>query len=103
MLTFYRGLLNRLFATRETVPAGNFTEVAYNDLIARPQEQLARMYSELSLTSYAQARPYVDLYLDRQRGYQPNQFKMALADVATVENNWAFALDRWSYSRPQTT
>lgn len=103
VVTFYRGLLNRLFATREQVPPGNYAEVAYNDLIERPQQELARLYAELALPSYAETRPYVDRYLDRQRGYQPNQFQMAASDIATVEDQWAFALDRWSYPRPQTT
>ena len=103
VLTFYRGLLHRLFETRNNVPQGNFAEVAYDDLIARPHEELARLYSELSLASYAEARPYVDRYIDHQRAYQPNHFQMAPSDVATVESQWAFALDRWSYPRPQTT
>ena len=103
VITFYRGLLNRLFATGALIPAGNFAEVAYDHLVERPQEELARLYAELSLPSYAELRPYVDRYLDRQRDYMPNQFQMAASDVATVENQWAFALDHWSYPRPQTT
>lgn len=102
VLTFYQGSLNRLFATRALVPPGNYAEVAYSDLVARPQEELERLYSALSLTSYTDARPYMKRYLDRQQGYQPNQFQMVASDVTTVETHWSFALDQWSYPRPQT-
>ena len=64
----YEGLDEHVFATfsrmyevferdRKLIPAGQFCEVRYEDLVAQPIEQIERVYDELNLGGFETVRP----------------------------------------------
>ncbi|MGL5788803.1 MAG: sulfotransferase family protein, partial [Bacteroidales bacterium] len=44
-----------------------------------------------------EARPAIEKYLSKKKGYKKNQYKYDDRTVELVNKNWAFALDRWGY------
>ncbi|HOZ48693.1 MAG TPA: sulfotransferase [Candidatus Hydrogenedentes bacterium] len=100
VLHYFREMMTRYLAIRDKIPAGQLTELRYEDLEQRPVEELARVYRELSVPGWETAREPIEAYLASQADYQKNTFTMLEADIAKVEAHWQFAIDAWGYERP---
>ncbi len=96
----YRAMLQRYLAEKDEIPAGNLVEVRYDDLDQHPIEELARVYSALSLPGWREAEAPIARYLAGQAGYVKNRFTLSPEDCAKIEEHWGFAIDAWGYSRP---
>jgi omega-hydroxy-beta-dihydromenaquinone-9 sulfotransferase len=94
-------LYNRLQETRSLVPAGNFLEVRYEDLIAAPAEVMRRVYDGLRLGEFDEARPRLEAFWQQQAGYQTNRFPpLAPALQAEIARRWGAVIERYGYSPP---
>src|SRR5262249_47540223 len=67
-------LYDRLEEGKKRIPAGQFHELRYEDLIANPISQLRRMYHALGLDGFDQAVPRMERYLKENAGYQTNRY-----------------------------
>lgn len=85
---------------RKLVPAGNLAEVRFEDLERKPLDELERLYAELGLSGWAEAKPAVREYLGTLTQYRKNTHRYAPAVLTRVEDKWRFALDEWGYERP---
>ena len=45
------------------IPAGNFTEVLFEDLVADPMSEMARIYADRALPDWKQSRQHMEAYL----------------------------------------
>jgi hypothetical protein len=94
----YTHLYRRIEATKRLIPDGQFHELRYEDLLADPQGELARMYEALELGDFEIARPHVEKYLEEQAGYQTNRYKpLSPALEAEVSNRWREVIARYGY------
>jgi hypothetical protein len=64
----------RLEATRSLVPPGHLYELRYEDLIARPIEEMRAVYERLELGDFEAVRPRLEAYWAEQQGYQTNPY-----------------------------
>lgn len=102
VLLFYRKMMQRFIKEREIIPAGNFVEIRFEDLVKHPLETLEELYAKLSLPGWNGARPQMETYLASQHGYEKNRYVMSRPDLAKIEAHWQFAIDEWGYDRPET-
>ena len=100
VLQEYREMMERFFECKERIPSGQFAEICYEDLEQRPMEELARVYGELDLPAWGEARGPIQDYIDTLHEYEKNQYTMSQADIEQVEQHWGFAIERWGYERP---
>lgn len=100
VLRTFREMMARYFEESTSIPEENLVEVRFEDLEARPMEELERIYATLGLAGWEEASPCFEDYLEGQRGYVKNQFDVSDEDIAKVEEHWGFAIDRWGYERP---
>jgi omega-hydroxy-beta-dihydromenaquinone-9 sulfotransferase len=100
VLLFYREIMNRYFVEKELIPGGCLTEVKFEDLERQPMVELERIYADLGLTGWDAICAPVEAYLAKQKNYRKNEFSITDSDIAKVEANWTFAIDRWGYRRP---
>lgn len=94
-------LYQRLEAGRALVPTGNFLEVKYEDLIADPIKVMRRVYEELRLGGFEEARERIEAFWRGQAGYQTNRFApLAPAHQAEIARRWGDVIDRYGYAGP---
>ena len=98
-LAVYVSLLQRYLEDAPDIPRGQLTEVAFADLEERPLDELRRLYAELDLPGWSKAEPHFRTALEGQGTYRKNAFSLPLETAARVEDRWAFAFERWGYSR----
>lgn len=100
VLLFFREMMQGFLREKALIPPGHLAEVRFEDLEARPVEEMARLYDSLGIPGWTQAEPRIDAYLAGQKTYEKNQFSFSEEDMEKVEAHWRFALDEWGYERP---
>lgn len=96
----YKTMMRRLLEDKALLPDDRFVELRFEDLEQRPLGELERIYSKLLLPGWDRARPAVETYLGTISEYRKNVLELDPSLVERVSGEWAFALDAWSYRRP---
>lgn len=99
VLAIYERLMGRYLAERQLIPPGQLTEVRYEELEERPLAELERVYGELGIGGFEEARPAVDRYLAGLGEFRKNDYRVDRDVAAKVGARWGFALDAWGYPR----
>jgi hypothetical protein len=93
--------LNRIYRNFESdiqsLPAGQFFELRYEDLTRRPIEVLQTIYRELQLGSFDANEPALREYVTSISGYQRNQHQIDVITAAKVRSAWSWYFDRFNY------
>ena len=104
----YEGLEEHVFATfmrmyevferdRGMIPAGQLCEVRYEDLLARPIQQMQRVYEELNLGGFEKVRPQMEAYFAKKADYRTNHYQLPAELAAEVGRRWASYFERYGY------
>ena len=100
VLDTYQEMYDAFFDDLDQIPAGQFVEIAYEDLEEQPVEQLQTIYDTLNLGDFAPVEPILRRYLLSIAGYQKNRHKVIdPATRAQIASRWARAFDQWGYPR----
>lgn len=97
ILEIYRGMMDRYHADKGLIPPGSLLEVKFEDLEARPLEELERIYLELGLEGFDNAKPRFQAYIDSQKDYQKNYYSLTPQEIKRIEENWSEDIRRWGY------
>ena len=100
VVEIYRQVMAKYLRDRARIPPGQLAEVRYEDLERDPLGALARLYRELDLPGWNEARPRVEAYLRTLSHYRKNSFSMDRADLDRVTEHWGFAVEAWGYEPP---
>lgn len=92
--------LNSYLQDRTLIPSGNLAEVRYEDLIAEPIPVLERVYRQLGLPGWKEAKCNISQYSQSISDYTPNRYKMSQSAIDRVSSAWDFAINEWDYSVP---
>lgn len=85
-------------AQRPAIADADIIDLRYEELVANPIEELARIYEALDLGDFDVVRPQLADYADRQRSYQPNRHRLDVATREAVANRWAFYFEKYGYA-----
>ncbi len=72
ILRRYRAMYTAFFDDRDLIPAGQYIEVAYEDLEHDMMAAMARIYEALNLPGFAEMQPALKQYVDSLSDYQKN-------------------------------
>jgi omega-hydroxy-beta-dihydromenaquinone-9 sulfotransferase len=94
-------LYRDFFEEAAQIPAENFCEVRYEDLIRAPVEEMSRIYRSLGLGPFERVRPKLEAHLRILDGYQTNQHRISDHHKAEVCRRWGWYLQRYDYQAPR--
>lgn len=100
VLEVFPKLMERLAADVPTLMPGRYVELRYEDLEARPLEQIERAYAELDLDGFPAARPAFETYLASIRAYEKNNFGLPADVIDLVDRHWSDHVHRQGYAPP---
>ncbi len=101
MLDSYAAMMRRYMRDRESIPKGHLAEVRFEDLERAPMAELERLYDELALPDWEQARQPMADYLGTLSGYRKNAYRIDPETIDLVDRNWGFAVKAWDYRPPK--
>ena len=99
ILSVYKKLYDQYEADKHLIPAGNLIEVKFEDFEADALGMTERIYRELSLPGWEEARTAIEQYVGSKKGYKKNKYKYADRTRQLVEANWGDALKQWGYDQ----
>ena len=84
---------------RESIPKRQLIEIKYEDLVADGLGTLERIYAELSLPGWDQARGPIGVP-GHAFSYQKTVFRFDQSQIDKVYREWGFAVREWGYEPP---
>jgi hypothetical protein len=94
-------LYERLEEGKKVIPPGQFHELRYEDLIARPFEEMQRLYERLELGGFEAYRPRLEAYWRDQAGYQTNRYSKLSDELrGEIRRRWGAVIERYGYAAP---
>ncbi len=97
----FKLMYDRFEQEKNSIPANQFYQLRYEDLVARPLEELQAIYERLDLGDFAVARPAVAKYLEGVKNYKTNKYKPADDLVARIEQHCGDYMQRYGYADPE--
>ena len=96
----YARMMNQYMSDRDLIPAGHLAEIRFEELETSPLREMERLYSELALSGWEQAKQRIDDYLKTVAGYRRNTYEIDTATIDVVNREWGFAVEEWGYEPP---
>ena len=97
---FYVASMGQYMKDRESIPRGQLAEVRFEDLERDPMAELERLYAELALPGWEQARKPIGDYVQSASGYRKNVHEIDAESIRVVDREWGFGVDAWGYRAP---
>ena len=93
--------MNSYFEQVKMIPKDRLVDVKYEELVSNPIEEVKKIYSKLKIPDFRNALPGFMRYLDRQKDYKVNIYKIDEKIIQRIKNNWSFTIDLWGYKPPK--
>ena len=99
----YRNLYDSYLDQVGLIPAGNFYEVGYEELVQQPFQCLEQTYEQLSLGGFDDVRSKLEDYAAKNAGYQKNKHTDIPDDQRRILNTeWRRAFEAFGYEMRDT-
>ncbi len=97
ILESYEKLYKKYEEDKHLIPEGNLVEVKFEDFEADALAMTEKIYEQLQLPGWEEARPAIEQYVGSKKGYKKNKYQYDARTVELVEKHWKFALEQWAY------
>ena len=94
----YINLYQKYFNERMLIPKDNLVEVRYEEFVTDPLHGLERIYKDLSLPGYENAKTHIAEELKYYKDYSKNKFTMENALAEKIALRLQFAFQKLDYS-----
>ena len=84
----YIDLLNAVEQDRKEIPADQFCEVSYEELIASPSQTMEKVYTTVKLDDFESVRDKFKRFEEQNRGYKTNRFTLEKEEIAELNRIW---------------
>lgn len=82
---------------KKYIPEGNLFEVKFEDIEKDAYGITERIYKELHIPGWEEAKPLIQKYLDKKKGYKKNKYEYKPRTVQLVNAHWQPILEEWGY------
>ena len=100
ILQTYSRMMKALEQDAASIAPERYLDLRYEDLESDPIGLVKRIYDDLDIEGFDQARPAFERYLSTVTSYKKNTYRYTDEAAALVETNWAHFVTRGGYRRP---
>ena len=100
ILETYPRMMDRLQRDTADLPPDRFIELGYTQLDSEPLDVVEKIFTQLRLEGFEEARPHFQEYIASVAGYRKNRYRMSPEVAERVERRWGANIERWGYRRP---
>jgi hypothetical protein len=101
VLRTYPRLMTQLLDDAAALPGESFAEIRFETFRQTPMRELERVFGELGLPGFTEAREGFSRYLTSVSGYRTATHRLKPADLDRVAGSWRYFIDRWGYDAPR--
>ncbi len=98
----FSSLVNMYEAFDADIPLlkpGQYCEVAYKELTARPMETIEKLYREIDLDGFENVKPEMEKFAASQKDYKKNKFEMAPELKQKIADRWSWYFEHYGYEK----
>lgn len=94
-----KAIYERYIAQRSMIPEGNLVEVRFDVFEQNGYAEMERIYDELNLPGWQNAKGPIADYFESVKGYKKNRFRKLRPDLEQrIKKEWKTIFDTWNYS-----
>jgi hypothetical protein len=93
----YQSLIQDYEQQKSLIPEGHLVEIRYEDFVKDPLPAIESIYTQLDLSSYADALPAFQTYLESQQKFHRTKRQFTEDEKVRVKQRLAFAFDLYGY------
>ena len=98
IISEYEEVMNAFFSQRDSIPAENYCEISYDELVANPVATMQRVYEQLMLPDFAHMKPSLDAYLASISDYKTNELPPLSENLRReLAERVPRVFDEWNY------
>ena len=97
----YKNLMTDFFDTKDLIPEENLIEIKFEDFEKDNLAYMKAIYDKFGLETWDQARPYFENYVDAQKHYKKNNYKISKKELETLQAEWGFSMKKLNYTLPK--
>lgn len=97
MVELYNKMHEKYFREKKLIPAGNLTEVRYENFVENPFDEIKRVYEELNLPRFEQAKENFKKFIAMQSEIKPHKYVIDDKLKKKIYNYFRFTIDKWGY------
>lgn len=97
----YPKLMKKYIRDKELVPEGNLVELRFEEFEKDPVMHLGKIYEQLNIPNWEEAKVHFDNYVQVQKRYKKNKYQITRKKVDEIISHWQFAMDHWQYGIPE--
>jgi LPS sulfotransferase NodH len=98
ILRRYKEMYDAFFEDHALIPAGNYTEVAFEELEQDMIGTVARAFEAVGLDGYTQLEPKLRAFVESQKDYQKNKHPQIEESLRQrIHTTWQRAFDEFGY------
>lgn len=97
----YGLMMKRFLQIRSNFDPDSFYELRFEALEENPLLEIEKVYDHFKFPNKDMAIPAIQKYVQEQRNYRKNIYKLSKRQVAQIRRDWDFALDAWNYDLPE--
>ena len=98
-LAVYEALYKKYFDEKKLIPKDNLIEVRYEEFIKDPLVTIRQIYTWLNIQGFENNLEYFIKYLNEEKTYKPNKYKVKQAKLEKIGNRLGFAFKGLGYSK----
>lgn len=84
----------------DLIPEGNLVEISFEELDQQPLETMEKIYNDLNIGQFDQAKPHMQDYLSKVSNYKKNNFPHLDDEyIQRINTEWDFAFQNWNYEK----
>ncbi len=100
VLSVYERMMTAYERDAQGMPADRLIELRYDALDSDPIGSISRIYEQLSLPGFEDAKPKFESYLASISTFTKNKFDYSDEAAAKVEARLGSFIEKWGYARP---
>ena len=72
---YYKKVIGKYLKERHLIPEENLVELSYHDLLEHPETEIEKIYRDLGLPNFKEAKPHIDAYLKSIKKFESNNYR----------------------------
>jgi len=96
----YKNLMTDYFETKDLIPEENLYEIKFEEFEEDNLFHLKKIYNQFKLETWENAKPHFKAYINAQKHYKKNKYKIKSNELDTLKSEWAFAMKKLDYQIP---
>ncbi len=99
ILGIYKELFEKIDDDVKDISKENILYIRYEDFIIKPLETMEKVYSDLKIKGFLEAKEGMQKYLETDKDYKPRKYNFSDELIAKVNKECSFIFDRFGYEK----